>query len=326
MILCCGEALIDMLPVKSAQGQPCFMPCPGGSPYNVAIALARLVVPTAFLSPLSTDFFGDQLVSTLVREGVDVSLVRRVAKPTTLGFVQLEDSKEPQYAFFFNDTADRSMTPQDLPVELAPEINCLQFGSISLTMEPGAGAIGTLVAREASRIVVSFDPNVRPSMIPDRKTYLCNFRNWAQAATIIKVSAADLSYLFPGGDTSESMEQLATVALETRGQRPLLIVITLGGEGSLAFLHSADTRRQATADGFQVQLADTIGAGDTFHSGLLAWLQRENRLSFGGLASLSEGDLVAMLRYGNACAALACTRSGADPPTKKALDDFLTKK
>ncbi len=108
MVLCCGEALIDMVPVQSATGEPCFLPISGGSPYNVAVALARLSVPTAFLCPLSTDFFGERLILKLQREGVDVTLIRRVDKPTTLAFVQLENQRS-------RNTPSSSMTRRTAP-------------------------------------------------------------------------------------------------------------------------------------------------------------------------------------------------------------------
>ena len=180
MVLCCGEALIDLLPGRTASGEPCFVPRTGGSPFNVALALARLGVPTAFFCRISEDFFGDKLVSRLEHERVDVSFIRRVAKPTTLAFIDLNASNEPRYAFYFNDSADRSLTTDQLPPRL-DNVECLQFGSISLTMEPGATALEALVAREADQRVVSFDPNIRATMIADKNAYLRRFEGWAHA-------------------------------------------------------------------------------------------------------------------------------------------------
>ncbi len=161
-------------------------------------------------------------------------------------------------------------------------------------------------------------------MIADRRDYLKKFSGWAESATIIKVSGADLHYLFQSQNLEKGLEALASTALANRGSRPLLIVVTLGGEGSMAVLFSNGIRLEAKAPGFLRPNRRHHWAGDTFHSGLLAWLQAEGLLSFGGLASLTTDRLAEALRSANACAALACTRNGADPPTKTDLANFLT--
>lgn len=199
MIVCCGEALIDMVPFRpeGTEGGEAYRPCPGGSPYNSAVAVGRLGVPVAFLGRISRDFFGDSLVARLAANGVGTGLIARSGQPSTLAFVKLEEGEEPQYAFYTEGSADRSLLASDLPEELPEDARCLLFGSISMTMEPAASTIEALVMRESGRRVISFDPNVRPVMVVDHDAYILRMESWFKAATIVKISGADLDYVYP---------------------------------------------------------------------------------------------------------------------------------
>jgi fructokinase len=193
MIICCGEALIDMVRTPVTGFGDGFLPLPGGSPYKTAIAVGRLGVPVAFLGRISTDFFGDMLVSRLKENHVSDSLVIRSDLHSTLAFVKLEQGEEPQYVFYTEGTANRSFSAEDLPDELPAGTGCLLFGSIAMTMEPIATTIETLIFRHRGKEspVISFDPNIRPFMIKDREAYIKRFETWAAASTIAKISAAD---------------------------------------------------------------------------------------------------------------------------------------
>lgn len=322
MILCCGEALIDMVPSKSVSGADAYEPCPGGSPYNSAIAIGRLGAASAFLSRLSSDFFGDQLVARLAANGVRTDLIARAPQPTTLAFVKIAAGKEPQYAFYTNDSADRSFSSGDVPPRLPEDTNALLFGSISLTMEPGASTIESLVQRESAARVVSFDPNIRPTMIADTTAYLSRFERWAGAATIVKISAADLEFLFPKLSLDAAIERLLSYGVD--GASPRLVAVTLGAEGAMAVLAHRGRTIRATAPVVDLPVADTIGAGDTFHAAFLSFFELKGRLSREGLASLSEGELSEALAFANAAASVCCSRRGAEPPTMAELKPYLS--
>src|SRR5206468_6983860 len=130
MIVCCGEAVIDFLPRKSADGEAVYQPFNGGSIFNTAIALGRLGIPTGFFSGLSTDFFGDSLKEGLKASKVDLRYTKIWDRPTTLAFVKL-DNGHARYSFFDDNSASRMLTKKDLP-KLAPNVAALHFGSISL--------------------------------------------------------------------------------------------------------------------------------------------------------------------------------------------------
>jgi fructokinase len=313
MILACGEALIDMVPRTLPEGETLFLPCPGGSPYNTVIAISRLGTPAAFLGRLSTDFFGETLISRLVQNKVLTGLIVRSEETSTLAFVKLEKGREPQYVFYTEGSADRSLTQADLPASLPPDTRCILFGSISLTMEPVASSIEALIRREGMRgedaPVISLDPNVRPFMIPDTAAYVQRFEGWAACSTIVKVSEADLDFIYPGLGLEKSLERILSLG-------PCLVVATLGPRGALAlFKRGNGAVFRVTAPVVNVPVADTIGAGDTFHGAFLAWLELHNRMSRQAIPALTEGELYAALFFANKAASLVCSRRGAEPPT-----------
>jgi fructokinase len=318
MILCCGEALIDMVPFSPADGDgaEAFRPCPGGSPYNSAVAIGRLGVPVGFAGRLSRDFFGQLLVGRLEANGVRTDLLARSDQNSTLAFVKLAPGEEPQYAFYTEGTADRSLLPADLPPRLPEEAKCILFGSISMLMEPVASTIEAFVRREAGRLVVSFDPNVRPVMVADREAYVHRMEGWFASATIVKISGADMDYVYPGLDREAAMVKILSFG-------PSLLVTTLGTDGALGVGRRADgSGFRATAPGIRVKVADTIGAGDTFHAGFLSWLELNGRMSRQAIQGLSEAELVAALGFANKAAALVCTKRGAEPPTMAEMEGF----
>jgi fructokinase len=316
MIICCGEALIDMVPASSG-GQDVYVPCMGGSPYNTAIAAGRLLgtggkKSVAFLSRLSRDFFGQALAEHLEKNNVSTNLVIRSNQNTTLAFVKLEKGREPQYIFYTEGAADRSLVPADIPPALPPEADCLVFGSISLTMESSASTIENFIKRESLRSegpLISHDPNVRPLMIKDREAYVQRFEGWVRSSTMVKISSADFEFIYPGLDLEGAMKKLLDLG-------PRLVAVTLGKDGALALLKRPNSEPlRAGAPITDLPVVDTIGAGDTFHGAFLAKLEIEGKMSRSALASLSAGELREVLLFANKAASIVCSRKGANPPT-----------
>ena len=307
MILVCGEALIDMVP-----GNGGFYPAPGGSPYNTAIAAGRLGAPVQFLGRLSRDFFGEVLVKRLQDNKVGTDYIIRSGENTTLAFVKLENGKEPEYIFYTEGTADRSLAAGDMPPVLPADTHCIAFGSIAMTMEPVASAIESLVfgtTRRADLIpVISFDPNIRPFMIPDRDRYLKRFEKLAAVSTIVKISAADFEFIYPGLSLEEALKKVLVLG-------PRLVLTTLGSDGSVGLLHRDDgSVLRVSAPIINLPVADTIGAGDTFHGAFLAYLEMYGKMSPASLALLSEREFYDTLFFANKAASIVCSRHGAEPP------------
>ncbi len=292
-ILCCGEALIDMLP--GAGGS--FMPHPGGGMFNTARALGRLGARAAFFWGLSTDMFGATLAAHLHDAGVDTTACPRVDRPCTLAFVTLAGD-EARYAFYDEGTAGRLLTPAGLP-RVAAE--ALVFGGISLAAEPCGSAMEALFAREAGRRAVMVDPNIRPGVLRDEPALRARLGRMLAGADIVKLSAEDLAWLSPDGPGFVQ-------GLLAAGVR--LVCVTDGAREARAYLPGQVLHEPARP----VAVADTVGAGDTFNAGLLAALQAAGALTKPGLAALTPETVRAALRLGVAAAAVTVSRPGADPP------------
>ena len=296
MILCCGEALIDMLPVA---GGTAFAPHPGGAVFNTAIALGRLGAPTGFFSGLSADFFGDLLRASLAESGVDSRLCVTAERPSTLAFVRLV-AGQATYAFYDENSALRMLTDADLPAA-APDA-CF-FGGISLVAEPCGAAFEAMMARAAAAgRVTMIDPNIRPGFVRDEAAYRARLGRMLGKADIVKLSLEDLDWL-AGGDGEGFVARL--IAGGTA-----LVLLTDGGKGATA----VTARLRVFEPARTVAVVDTVGAGDTFNAGVLASLHQGGVLSRGGLAGLDESTLRAALRLGAAAAAVTVSRAGANPP------------
>lgn len=306
MILCCGEALVDMLPRTLPGGSAVFQPVPGGALFNTAIALARLGEKSGFLGGLSTDFMGRMLADALDGAGVDRSACIRSARATTLAFLTLRDGNA-EYAFHDEATAGRMVAPADLPA--LPAMDALHFGGISLIAEPVGSAMEALAMRERGRSAISLDPNIRPGFVQDEAAYRARLERMLAAADIVKVSEEDLDWIAPGADFAHWARRRID-----GGTR--LVVLTRGEKGALA----ATAGHALEVAAAPAQVVDTVGAGDSFDAGLLAGLRRAGRLTKPGLAEISEPELRAALEFAARVAAVTVSRAGANPPFAHELD------
>jgi fructokinase len=306
-----------------------FTPFPGGSPYNTAIAIGKLGVPVKFLGRISTDFFGEMLYKKLQKCHVDNELIHRCGQNSTLAFVEQDKARGPQYVFYAEGTADCSLQPSDLPPKLPAETKCIVFGSISMILEPISSAIESFILREGIRKstdqvdgapVISFDPNIRPFLIKDKSAYIGKFEKWAAVSTIVKMSVEDFAFIYPKLDPEKALQKVIAMG-------PRLAICTLGPKGALALLRRNDgSVTKVSAPVVDLPVADTIGAGDTFHGAFLAWLEIKEKMSRSALVSLSESDLYSALFFANKAASIVCTRTGAEPPSRKEVETLKSAK
>jgi fructokinase len=308
MILCCGEALIDMIPAPTVAGGEGFVPHSGGAIFNTAIALGRLGIPTGFLTGLSNDLFGAQLQEDLAKSHVDARFAIRSELPTTLAFVQLNDG-HATYTFYDENSAGRSLTSDQLPV-LPDEIEALYFGGISLIGEPGADFYADLAIRESATRTIMLDPNIRPGFINNEQHYRARLDRMVAVADIVKVSDEDLDWILPGS------EALSEKARHLQSLGPKLAVVTRGSAGAVAF-HSGTGEIKVPAPNADV--VDTVGAGDTFNAGFLAHLAKADALSKDRISAVPADTVAAALRLGAAVAAITVSRAGANPPWAEEL-------
>lgn len=304
MIGVCGEALVDFTPVGLGN-EVSYTPRPGGSPYNVAIGLARLRKQAAFIGKISNDRFGDMLQAHMTRNEVDLRWVVRGNEPSALAFVIPSDDGGHDFAFYGSDTAEQSLTDADVPAVLPSDVTALHFGSYSLMLGSSARTYETLMRRESGSRVITLDPNVRPALFPHRALYRQRIEGLLPLATLVKASNEDLGWLYPG-------EANAEIAKRWLAEGPSLVVVTLGEGGAIGLSAEA----VVSVPGVSVDVADTVGAGDAFMSALLARLDNKDLLSSQTLECLTESALGDALAYANRSAAITCTRQGADPPTR----------
>jgi fructokinase len=300
MIVSCGEALIDFLPLTARNGENAYMPRPGGAPFNVAVAVARLGVPAGFFGGLSTDAFGEMLRGALRASGVDLEFATIVSRPSSLAFVSFMEGEE-RYAFFDEGSAGRMLTGNDLPA-FPTTVTALHFGSISLTEEPCGSAFETLMQREQRDRLISLDPNVRPEMIKNREGYVARIERMVAMSDVVRLSRRDLAYLAPGSS-------IAMVASRWLDLGVKAVVLTNGSGGVEARTMSAS----AVIDAPPAPVVDTVGAGDAFIGALLAHLHREGRMSKEAVSALDARELERALTFAARAAAISLSRAGADP-------------
>lgn len=306
MILCAGEALIDMLPRETAAGEAAFAPHAGGAVFNTAIALGRLGAPTGFFTGLSTDLFGSILENALQASDVDAAPAARSDRPTTLAFVTLTDG-QARYAFYDENTAGRMLSEVDLPM-IDDSVTACFFGGISLQVEPCGATYQAFMRRLAPTRATMLDPNIRPSFIKDNARFRARIEEMIGLADIVKVSDEDLHWLEGDGDVHDLARGLLA-------KGPSLVCLTEGSEGARGFTARGEVRVPAP----KAKVVDTVGAGDTFNAGLLAALHDAGALTKAHLARLDPSTLEAALSLGVRAAAVTVSRAGANPPRRAEL-------
>ena len=313
MILCCGEALIDMLPRTLPDTAKAMLPVPGGAVFNTAIALGRLGIKTGFFSGLSNDMFGRQLTRSLRQSNVDVTFCAISNRPTTLAFVELIDG-QAKYVFYDEGTAGRMLEMDNLPELISDHqpnaITALHFGAISLIPEPCGSTYEALMMREADERIICLDPNIRPSFITNPNSHRARIKRMLKMADIIKVSDEDIAWIEPDKNPRKIIDGWIKGGAS-------LVVLTLGSKGATAFGKNASHSIQANS----VEVVDTIGAGDGFDAGLLAGLQNQRILSKPGLKTLEEDHLKTALELATRVAAITVSRAGANPPFLSEIND-----
>jgi fructokinase len=320
-----GESLIDLkaevvlpgaAPIgRDGENQIVMTAHPGGSPYNCAIALAKLGNPTGFLCPISADAFGDYLLDPLYAAGVTPLLTERVKEYTTLAVINFDANHNARYGFY--RSADGAIDAARGIAALPETLDLYQIGGFC-PIKPDEAAIWLEIVQAAIArgATISIDPNVRPSLVDDFAGYKARLSSFLDLAHVVKLSEEDLEAL----DSARSIEQHAADLLERPNCQ--LVVVTLGDKGSRAFTKAG----KATASIYQPPVfGDTVGAGDSLMAGILSWLHERGLLKPGKLDGLGEGALGDMLRFGAVVAGINCGRKGCKPPTRAEVDAVFGK-
>jgi fructokinase len=302
MLLSCGDALIDFLPVKSVDGRDALAPVVGGSCLNIAVGMARLGAPAGFVGGISTDLFGRMIADHASASEVDLRYAARGDHQTTLAFVR-HVAGEPQYAFYDEATASRNWIYRrgSIPFD---KIEAIHVGSTTLASESGAAETFAMVDDASGSVTIAFDPNCRPNLVRQKRRYVDQMGAFAARADIVRMSDVDFEFLYGGSDHAGKANSLLDAGTS-------LVVVTRGTNGARAW-----HRRAGVVDvkAPPVDVVDTVGAGDSFQAALLFALRAIGRIGKLSLAQATSAEVGRVLAFAAACAAVTCGRAGADPP------------
>ena len=293
-----GEVLIDLIP-NGADRTPII----GGGPANTAKALAKLGIDTQFIDGISSDQYGQMAKTELKTSGVKLDYVKYSDKPTCLAIVSLNESGSATYEFVIENTATFDFTATWLPGPKTEQPSLLHIGTLATVLEPGASALFEWTQSVAKVAPIVFDPNIRPAVISDRIQYVTQVERWVAISSAVKVSDEDIKWLYP----SIGVEQIINDWL-TKG--PSLIVVTHGDKGLTGYRKN----ERVSVDAVKVQVADTVGAGDTVGAILVEAMEED------GLEDLTGARLEVMLKRAAKAAAITVSRVGANPPTSEELE------
>lgn len=296
-ILVIGESLIDIVSTSGAEDRY----SPGGAPANVALGLGRLGDEVEFLTDVGDDFHGGFLLAHLRESRVDV--LTRPKGATSMALARLAADGSAEYDFRLRWDPDDSLVADG-------ERSLLHFGSIGAFLRPGAAAVDRLLDRAASATgasrapLITFDPNIRPSIIGSHPVALSRFESLAKRVDVVKLSDADADWLYPDLDAHAQIERILDLGAG-------MAAMTRGEDGAIAATASARVEVKAET----VAVRDTIGAGDTFMVSLI----HELHASPIAVATVGESGLTHLAERAAELAAITVGREGADLPWAEEL-------
>ena len=311
MIVVGGENLIDLVSGKQTDDeQPHYLAMPGGGPFNVAMAAGRQGHAVTYLSPISSDAFGDLLAARLIESNVAIAMPR-VEHPTSLATVSLNDEGVASYSFHRNGTAERQVTSDSLASHSPPETNIFHVGGLALIEGDDAEAWKAHFQHcKDAAILTSLDPNIRPALIHDRDQYVARLNDLMNIADIVKLSDEDLGWLYPDRPLEQA---LADCRVDCNAG---LFILTLGAKGARGFVEAGDVHVPSPRID---TLIDTVGAGDTFMATILGWVIETARITPQTLRKTDIAALKAALSGATKAAALNCAERGCNPPWRDQL-------
>lgn len=312
MHLICGEALYDVFvngESHGAGGEVALQAVPGGSPFNVAIGMARLGRQVGFASDLATDFLGDRIAAQLVQEGVSDMFLRRSATTTALAIVATDEVGKPSYSFSGLEQAIYCPVPESIN-QHEKGISGIHVGSIATVLPNSSVQLCDLVRRFADRALISFDPNIRLSVVPDHGVWRQAIEHIRPFCHVVKVSEEDIATLFADVDQD-------ALCRSWLGDRTALVALTKGPDGAVLFTRGAG---RITIPLVETVVADTVGAGDSFMAALLSMLIRMGWVSSEAIAQLDAEQLRSLGSFAALAASVTCSRRGPVLPTSSELE------
>jgi fructokinase len=290
--------LIDLIP--GADGVR--VPHVGGGPANTAKALARLGHEVQFIDGISSDQYGLMSRKELLDDEVKLDLALKSDKPTCLAIVSLAENGGASYEFEIDGTATFDFSLAWLPDSSRYKPNVLHIGTLVTVIQPGADVLYDWAIRVAEFAPIVFDPNIRPAVMGDRDKYQMAVEKWAAISSVIKVSDDDMAWLYPD-------QKYQDVAQRWINDGAALVVITRGADGLLGITADGSVE----VPGVKIEVADTVGAGDTVGAIIVEAMVEK------GILNLNDEVLKATLHRAAVAAGITCSRKGAQPPYKHEL-------
>jgi sugar/nucleoside kinase (ribokinase family) len=317
-VICMGELLVEHVSTAdnvSLIHSPGFIKAPGGAPANVAVALQRLGLQAGFVGKVGRDPFGEYLRESLAHTGVDTTYLFVDEKArTTAVYVAVWDDGRKDLCFYRNPGADMMLNADEISDRIFEGARCFHFGSISFIDEPSASAQkkALQIARDRG-LMISYDPNYRPTLWPDRQTAEKIIQDSFRHCHLAKVSEEEWQVA-----TGFQELEAGITAIMSKGVE--LLIISRGENGAIAT--NGDYRIELP--GLEVEVIETTGAGDGFLGAIITALLPE-REKTGSLATISEDKIRNALKMANAVGALTCQKPGAIPalPTRAQTEKFM---
>ena len=294
----CGEVLIDLIPRGDKK-----VAIVGGGPANTAKALALLGFDSYFIDGISSDAYGQKAKAELLYDGVNLKYAHFTDKPTCTADVSLDAAGVASYVFTIDGSATFDFSHDWLPDPLEIKPAVLQIGTLATIVEPAAGILHEWALKVAEVAPIVFDPNIRSSVMSNRDIYQASVAKWTAISAVIKVSEDDLAWLYPERDQLD-------VAAQWLDEGAALVIITKGSYGLIGIT----AQGSVTVPGVKVEVADTVGAGDTVGAIVVEAIVER------GLASLHGEVLREVLTRAAKAASITCSRAGANPPTRAEIE------
>ncbi len=294
----CGEVLIDLIPGSDGVRVPHV----GGGPANTAKALARLGQDVYFIDGISSDEYGQMSRKELLDDEVKLDLALSSDKPTCLAIVSLDEKGGASYEFKIEGTATFDFSASWLPDPSRYKPSVLHIGTLVTVIQPGADVLYDWAMQVAEFAPIVFDPNVRSAVMGDRDVYVAAVERWVALSSVVKVSDDDMAWLYPG-------QRYEDVAARWIGDGVSLVVVTRGVNGLVGITAEGSVE----VPGVKVEVADTVGAGDTVGAIIVEAMVEK------GILALTGDVLKGVLNRAAVAAGITCSRKGAQPPYKHEL-------
>ncbi|GAA1141628.1 carbohydrate kinase family protein [Nesterenkonia lutea] len=317
-----GECLVDVVQSETSAPKAHV----GGSPFNVAVGLARLEHDVVFAGRRGDDDYGRMIARSLRAQGI-TALLEADASPTSVARATLDPTGQASYEFTLDWTlpsADEleekfctlaGQAKQDLGVDGSGPLEHLHAGSIGAMLQPGAETVKGVIDRAHAVATISYDPNYRPTLVPNRDDARRQAEEFISRADIIQASTDDLDLLYPERSHRKTMDAWLELG-------PSLVTVTRGPSGAMGLTRAGFAEQEA----FSIEVADTVGAGDSFMAATLSTLRGMNLLGASrrpALREITPEQLATVLRTAARAAAINSSRFGAQPPTADELDHAL---